>query len=74
MKTQQAGNLDAIQGFNREWAAVTSVKDRQQNIIGYKMITACNLAGRLFPDHHWDDPYGAAMRALENHHCAQKTT
>lgn len=72
MKTRNAGGvtLSAIKGFNREWAAITSLHSMGSYgpVIGYKLTTQCGVE-RKFPNEHWDDPYGAAYKALENHRC-----
>jgi hypothetical protein len=59
----------AIKGFNREWAAVTANRDRNGDITGWTLVTECNLTGRSFLNRHWEDPHGAAMKALETHRC-----
>jgi len=65
---------NAIPGFNREWAAVTAMRDGKGNVIGWTLQTACQTSPRKFPDAHWDDPHGAAMRALEMHQGCNRAT
>lgn len=60
----------AIKGFNREWAAITSIWDHSQprNKLGYKLTTACGTE-RKFLDPYFTDTHAAAVMALESHRC-----
>jgi hypothetical protein len=67
--TQGTFIASAIKGFNREWAAVQSVKAPRGETIGYRLVTECGKDTRYL-DKHFNDPYGAACMALELHKCS----
>lgn len=56
----------AIQGFNREYASVQSIKDRKGTVRGWVFEAQCGTIKKFYPE-FFHDCYGAAMRALEMH-------
>lgn len=62
------GVFNTIQGFNRTWAAVTSIRTSKSEIIGYRFECSCGTV-RKFLDTYFHDCHGAARNALDKHHC-----
>jgi len=62
----------AIKGFNREWTTVTIMRDRRGDVIGWSFASECGTV-RNFTNSYWEDPHGAAMRAMETHRCSKES-
>lgn len=57
---------NAIRGFNREAASISSLKDKHGAKVGWVFRATCG-ATRFFPDANWVHPYEAAYAAMEGH-------
>jgi hypothetical protein len=63
--------VGSIKGFNRQWASVTSLKTtvgKEWKIIGHQFECACGTT-KKFLSAYFHDTHGAAVNALESHHC-----
>jgi hypothetical protein len=69
MKPTQASRLfSAIKGFNRNWSAVTSIRDHGNNIIGYKFQCGCGTE-KKYLNQNFYDPHGMGVKQMSVHRC-----